>query len=1299
MESRSPTDMTKSITGSTTSLNNSELRLGKMHLVDLAGSERVALSGAEGSTLVETQNINLSLTALGDVLQALSRNATILNQQGKSLRESKGPSALVPVPYRNSKLTHLLKDSLGGNSKTIMITTIRNLPEYYQQTLISLMYASRAKKVKNRSLINRNVIGDTGIIAVTTEIERLKSRLEERRVEFETLRNLQIQDAHEKSLLRSRLEELTKANEMEKKQLENQMSHIIHSQAGQLALQREKIVSLQTSLQDELLISQNRIVEQEREISLLKKELEENTRQPNKEQIEKMQGLLDSYQRQITISQQETLNVKRESESLKQQLSALQNQLAFTEKQMKTLEEKCREKQQENQTLSNSLANATNTLQHVSSDKNKFQSESSALHDKYRVLVSEFNAKTSSLENCQALVTSLEEQVSMQSSEIKQYQKQLKSLSDQSNDKIKGLERECNFLTEKLSTTLSSLEQKSSSTIDEVTRKFRESEDKLRVAQEQNRKYEDTIKNLEIRTQALQVSLKQSSENVEVTYQNLQKNYDTLKHEKSQQDEKIASLSSVRLKLEDELNLMKTTLAEERERQVIIKQELQVREQEYIQKLRDSNRREEELKNTYESKIELLSKSHRDDTAKLEKISHDQKEAYQSKLKVLEAKLREELEKAYKDADVSREEEFQRRLSSLRQEWQLDVQSKFEQSMLDLSNKHMFEKKELLRAQVIETERLNNLLIETKTKLHDEYERKLNSIRIELQSDYQQKRDEEIRNLKASFESQRQELIQSQLKELDSLKSSMVENKQAEHSYFEQRLQMLQSQLTLQYQQKLQDAQASADEEKSRLIKDYEGRLEGSRSSFSRDAKDLEAKYQDILKSQDAKWESTLNQARSDYEAKRVQMLQAHQTEMETMRRSFEDEKAMLERQYQERILSTRTSMEEEYSNRLRLREQELMTNYQNEVDALKLSLVNVKTKEQEIVKGVISKTKAHLEAKYREKLEEFSHAEKSSNEKFGALLQETERRLRQELRDTLEKQEKQHHENLLQCQSTHDSQVQALEDAIKVLRAQNSSLSRDKLSLQQQLDENSASLGQRYSEKEDELNKTRSEYEQQLLSAQHQYEKQLLAMETKLREDLRCQYEMDYREQCENLIHQFQYELEGSLASNVLVVGEPSLQALNFSDSRSILERLQEIWHKKLSEMSESSRQTFETERLLMVTQYEQAKESLLREITSWKAKYDELFNAYASKQKDDVVKQNELREEYQKSFSLSLESQERQYQMRLKSMEEAMKVEKLSFQKNFERLQREFDNNFLQLQLQHDEDMRKQQVVHQER
>jgi hypothetical protein len=93
--------------------------MGKMQLIDLAGSERLSMSGAEGSALVEAQNINLSLSLLGDVLSALSKYHRAVST-GKA-----DPSQRPFIPYRNSKLTHLLKDSLGGNCKTLMICTIR----------------------------------------------------------------------------------------------------------------------------------------------------------------------------------------------------------------------------------------------------------------------------------------------------------------------------------------------------------------------------------------------------------------------------------------------------------------------------------------------------------------------------------------------------------------------------------------------------------------------------------------------------------------------------------------------------------------------------------------------------------------------------------------------------------------------------------------------------------------------------------------------------------------------------------------------------------------------------------------------------------------------------------------------------------------------------------------------------------------------------------------------------------------------------------------------------------------------
>ena len=95
-----------------------------------------------------------------------------------------------------------------------------------------------------------------------------RSRLEERSVEFE---NLKLKDMEENAALKSRYQELQVANDSEKRQLEAQMKHVIHSQEGQLMSQRKKISTLQQELQSELTMYQNKIAEQEKEIKWLKR--------------------------------------------------------------------------------------------------------------------------------------------------------------------------------------------------------------------------------------------------------------------------------------------------------------------------------------------------------------------------------------------------------------------------------------------------------------------------------------------------------------------------------------------------------------------------------------------------------------------------------------------------------------------------------------------------------------------------------------------------------------------------------------------------------------------------------------------------------------------------------------------------------------------------------------------------------------------------------------------------------------------------------------------------------------------
>ena len=106
----------------------------KLNLVDLAGSERISKTGVSGDRLKEAQKINLSLSALGNVISALV--------DGKSQH----------IPYRDSKLTRLLQDSLGGNTKTIMIANCSPADYNFDETLSTLRYASRAKFIKNKHI-------------------------------------------------------------------------------------------------------------------------------------------------------------------------------------------------------------------------------------------------------------------------------------------------------------------------------------------------------------------------------------------------------------------------------------------------------------------------------------------------------------------------------------------------------------------------------------------------------------------------------------------------------------------------------------------------------------------------------------------------------------------------------------------------------------------------------------------------------------------------------------------------------------------------------------------------------------------------------------------------------------------------------------------------------------------------------------------------------------------------------------------------------------------------------------------
>ncbi|WZZ74394.1 hypothetical protein YC2023_085764 [Brassica napus] len=183
----------RKINNNTDSSENGSLKeeylCAKLHLVDLAGSERAKRTGSDGMRFKEGVHINKGLLALGNVISAL----------GDEKKRKDGAH----VPYRDSKLTRLLQDSLGGNSRTVMIACISPADINAEETLNTLKYANRARNIRNKPVVNRD--------PVSSEMLKMRQQLEYLQAEL-SLRNGGSSCA-ELQVLKERIASLETANE------------------------------------------------------------------------------------------------------------------------------------------------------------------------------------------------------------------------------------------------------------------------------------------------------------------------------------------------------------------------------------------------------------------------------------------------------------------------------------------------------------------------------------------------------------------------------------------------------------------------------------------------------------------------------------------------------------------------------------------------------------------------------------------------------------------------------------------------------------------------------------------------------------------------------------------------------------------------------------------------------------------------------------------------------------------------------------------------------------------------------
>ncbi|KAJ1297715.1 hypothetical protein BS78_01G398000 [Paspalum vaginatum] len=187
-----------------TTVGNEELmRCGRLNLVDLAGSENIARSGAREGRAREAGEVNKSLLTLGRVITALVEHS-------------------VHVPYRDSKLTRLLRESLGGKAKTCIIATVSPSVHSLEETLVTLDYASRAKSIRNKPEANKKTCKSVMLKDLYQEMERMKQDVKAARekngiyIPHERF----VQDEAEKKTMREKMEHLELSLEKQIKEAE-----------------------------------------------------------------------------------------------------------------------------------------------------------------------------------------------------------------------------------------------------------------------------------------------------------------------------------------------------------------------------------------------------------------------------------------------------------------------------------------------------------------------------------------------------------------------------------------------------------------------------------------------------------------------------------------------------------------------------------------------------------------------------------------------------------------------------------------------------------------------------------------------------------------------------------------------------------------------------------------------------------------------------------------------------------------------------------------------------------------------
>jgi len=538
----------------------------RLNLVDLAGSENQKAAGTSGERLKEGANINKSLSALASVILALSKRSQLQ-------ATSQPTSAMINhIPYRSSRLTFLLSDSLGGNSRTVLLATVPTSASLYADSISTLQFAATANNVRAEPTQNLAVHGQRmDALAMQKKIERIEKALQEERLKnaqhatsmeemessverMEELVCWALDTATSACERESHAEQKMSSNMEETASLVEQIEQELNAQMEEHERMHVELSKAQTSLEERRMALEEQsksIVEYEQRIESLMKSLSDREEELNttKQQVAERDAQLQALQTTLSSKGDTVANLQEQLMRAQSEVSQLRKDVSERDERISNLDSQVNERSEQVEGLRKELGERNEALQQMRKEAAEAsnmwnEKEVQWTQEKHATQARQQSMEEEHLKQLQQL----QQQVDSLTAELKTQHERLESESMTTrqshcdelsalNDRIDSLESELTKAQESTSETISRCEM--------LEQQLKEQEETAFQAEEEWKALEEelqkTTEGLRAQLNAAQAELNQrveahSSESIQ-----LQQQMDSMNEEHARMVEELSS--------------------------------------------------------------------------------------------------------------------------------------------------------------------------------------------------------------------------------------------------------------------------------------------------------------------------------------------------------------------------------------------------------------------------------------------------------------------------------------------------------------------------------------------------------------------------------------------------------------------------------------------------------------------------------------------------------------------------------------------------------------------------------------